>query len=124
MTEPTFAQGKICYVQLPSKNPKASAEFFRTVFDWNIRTHDDGMLAFDDPTGAVSGMWETRLTAADDPGFLVSIMVRDVPKAAEAVVAHGGNIVKEPWYDGQQHLALVRDPDGNMWSLYHGGELG
>lgn len=123
MTEPAFAHGKICYIQLPSKDPQASAEFFRSVVGWNIRTHDDGTPAFDDTVGQVSGMWETRLQAVDDPGFLISIMVENVAEAARRWAASGGTIVKEPWNTGRENLALVRDPDGNLWSLYHGGEL-
>ncbi len=45
---PHFANGKICYIELPSRDTAESASFYKEVFDWNVRTRSDGSAAFDD----------------------------------------------------------------------------
>jgi predicted enzyme related to lactoylglutathione lyase len=54
---PTFANGKICYIEMPATDIARSAEFYKRVFGWNIRQRGNGHTAFDDTTGQVSGTW-------------------------------------------------------------------
>lgn len=58
--------GKICYIFMPSTDPQQSGEFYRSVFGWNIRAHDDGSIAFDNTVGEVSGP-SANGTAAGEP---------------------------------------------------------
>jgi predicted enzyme related to lactoylglutathione lyase len=44
---PTFANGKICYVEIPSTDIARSSDFYKRVFDWNIRKRSDGSISFD-----------------------------------------------------------------------------
>ena len=48
---PTFANGKICYIEMPATDIARSAEFYKEVFGWTIRKRGDGGAAFDDTTG-------------------------------------------------------------------------
>jgi predicted enzyme related to lactoylglutathione lyase len=48
---PRFANGKICYIEIPSVDATRSAEFYTKVFGWNIRKPGDRSLAFDDCPG-------------------------------------------------------------------------
>jgi predicted enzyme related to lactoylglutathione lyase len=66
---PTFANGKICYLEMPATDIARSSDFYQQVFGWNIRTRGDGSTAFDDTTGQVSGpgYWGGR--RAQYPGF-------------------------------------------------------
>lgn len=58
---PTLANGKICYLEIPSSDIAGSAEFYKRVFGWNIRQRGDGHTAFDDTTGeAAHGCWGAR----------------------------------------------------------------
>ena len=59
---PAIANGKICYIEMPSKDVAGSESFYRKVFGWNIRRRGDGSVAFDDAAGEVSGAW----TASDE----------------------------------------------------------
>ncbi len=118
MTEPTFAHGKICYIQMPALDIRASAVFYKEVFNWNIRERGDGEVAFDDGVGEVSGVWETDRKAADDPGMLISIMVRDALATAEAIIAAGGTIVDAPDPSQSEVHGTFRDPAGNLLSIY------
>jgi uncharacterized protein len=39
---PTFANGKICYIEMPANDTSRSAEFYQQVFGWKIRKRGDG----------------------------------------------------------------------------------
>jgi len=118
------AHGKICYLILPAASPEDSATFYSSVFEWSTRRHDDGTLAFDDPTGGVSGMWVTGKPAATDPGMEVHIMVRDAAATEEAIVAAGGSIVQPADPTQGEVWGLFRDPYGNLLGYYQDHGLG
>ena len=52
---PTFANGKICYIEVPATDIARSSNFYKQVFGWNIRKRGDGSTSFDDTVGQVSG---------------------------------------------------------------------
>ena len=114
---PTFANGKICYIEIPATDIARSAEFYKSVFGWNVRTRGDGSVAFDDGAGEVSGTWvRSRLPA--DLGLLIYIMVDSVASTCDAVVAHGGTIVQPIGADAPEITARFTDPAGNILGLY------
>jgi uncharacterized protein len=115
---PTIANGKICYIDIPAIDIARSAEFYRAVFGWRIRTRGDGSTAFDDPTGEVSGTWTTGRPPSPTPGLLIYIMVDSVAATIDAVVAHGGEIVQPIGADAPEITARFRDPAGNVLGLY------
>ncbi len=115
---PTPANGKICYVELAANDVGQSAEFYRTVFGWNIRKRGDGRTAFDDTTGQVSGAWLPGRQPATQPGLLLYIMVDSVAATLETIVAHGGGVVQPIGVDAPEITARFRDPAGNVLGLY------
>lgn len=121
MSESAFAHGKICYLIMPSRNPRQSSKFYAEVFGWRIRANDDGTLAFDDAVGEVSGMWVTDRQAVENPGIEVHIMVRDAAETERMIEAHGGSIVSPSIpTDGEVH-GTFRDPSGNLFGYYQHG---
>lgn len=118
MTPPDNRHGKVCYLIMPSNDPQQSADFFATVFDWQVRSHGDGTLAFDDATGHVSGMWVTDRPAVADPGVEVHIMVRDAEAARESIVANGGSLVWQSDPAEGERYGTFRDPSGNLLGYY------
>ena len=52
------------------------------------------------------------------PGLLVYIMVDNVAKTIESVVANGGEIVQPIGADAPEITARFRDPGGNVLGLY------
>ncbi len=72
---PTFANGKICYIEMPATDIARSADFYQKVFGWNVKKRGDGSTAFDDTVGAVSGTWVLGRPPAAKPGLLLYIMV-------------------------------------------------
>jgi uncharacterized protein len=115
---PTLANGKICYIEMPTTDVARSAEFYQRVFGWNVRTRGDGHTAFDDATGQVSGSWVVGRPPASAPGLLVYIMVDSAAATLDAIVAHGGEIVQPIGADAPEITARFRDPGGNVVGLY------
>jgi predicted enzyme related to lactoylglutathione lyase len=115
---PTFANGKICYIEMPATDVARSADFYKGVFGWNIRKRGDGSTAFDDATGEVSGTWVLGRPPSGKPGLLLYVMVDSVVATVDAVVAHGGEIVQPIGADAPEITARFRDPGGNVIGLY------
>ena len=115
---PTTANGKICYIEMPTKDVARSAAFYKKVFGWNIRKRGDGSTAFDDGVGEVSGTWVTGRPASETPGLLVYVMVDSVEATIKVIVANGGEIVQPVGADAPEITARFRDPGGNVIGLY------
>jgi uncharacterized protein len=118
---PTFANGKICYLEMPATDVARSAEFYKTVFGWNIRKRGDGSVAFDDTVNEVSGTWVRGRAPAREPGLLLYIMVDSVAATIDAIVAHGGEIVQPVGGDAPEITARFRDPGGNVIGIFQQG---
>jgi predicted enzyme related to lactoylglutathione lyase len=116
---PDFGNGKICYIEMPAIDIKRSADFYATVFGWNVRTRGDGSIAFDDGVGQVSGTWRTdRPARTESPGMLIYIMVDDIEASLALVTANGGKIVQGVGADHPEITARFTDPAGNLFGLY------
>jgi len=114
--------GKISYVQIPAADVGESADFYETVFGWNIRRRDGGRIAFDDTTGEVSGVWLTDRPPSVEPGLLMYMNVEDVQRALEKIVEAGGEIVTPLTPQGEgEAFATFRDPAGNVLGVFHEG---
>src|SRR5437899_2195932 len=115
---PTFANGKICYIELPATDIARSADFYQRVFGWNIRKRGDGSTAFDDTTGQVSGAWVLGRPPSSAPGYLFYVMVDSVAATLDTIVASGGEVVQPIGADAPEITARFRDPAGNVVGLY------
>lgn len=115
---PAMVSGKICYLEIPTTDVQRSADFYRRVFGWESRRHDDGSLAFDDTTGQVSGSWVTDRAVGSAAGLTVYIMVADAAATLDAIRAEGGSVARpvDPALD--EIFAWFRDPDGNTLGIY------
>jgi len=115
---PTLANGKICYIEIPTTDIARSAEFYKRVFGWNVRTRGNGSTAFDDTTGEVSGSWVLKHPPMSQPGLLIYVMVDSVAATIELLKANGGEIVQPIGADAPEITARFRDPGGNVLGLY------
>jgi len=118
MYAPTFANGKICYLEIPATDIARSAEFYRGVFGLNVRKRGDGSTAFDDTTGEVSRTWVLGRPPSGKPGLLIYIMVDSVAATLDSVTAHGGELVQPIGADAPEITARFRDPGENAIGLY------
>jgi predicted enzyme related to lactoylglutathione lyase len=115
---PTFANGKICYIEIPAIDIARCSDFYKQVFGWKVRKRGDGSIAFDDTTGEVSGTWVGGRPPAAKPGLLFYIMVDSVSATLDAIVANGGEIAQPIGADAPEITARFRDPSGNVIGLY------
>jgi predicted enzyme related to lactoylglutathione lyase len=114
---PNFANGKICYLEIPATDVARSAEFYRAVFGWNVRRRGDGELAFADAVGEVSGTWVLGRMPARETGIITYVMVADAVKSVDAIRAAGGEIVKPIDPAQREVFAWFRDPAGNVLGI-------
>jgi uncharacterized protein len=116
--EPTFGNGKICYLEIPAANIGTSVAFYKEVFGWGIRERGDGSIAFDDGVGEVSGTWVLGRKPMSEPGIIISIMVDNAQATVDSIVAHGGIITQEIGKDAPEITAHFSDPAGNILGIY------
>ncbi|MFN2576425.1 MAG: VOC family protein [Pyrinomonadaceae bacterium] len=117
--QPTMAEGKICYIEIPARDIDASVNFYREVFGWRTRTRGDGHVAFDDTVGAVSGTWVLKRKPTTEAGLLIYIMVDSVAATIEKVTAKGGGEIVQPiGADAPEITARFAAPAGNILGLY------
>jgi len=115
---PTIGNGKVCYIEMPAADIKASESFYQSVFGWSIRTRGDGSVAFDDGVGEVSGTWVRDRPPMTEVGLLIYIMVDSVADTIEKLTANGGTIVQPIGADAPEITARFSDPAGNILGLY------
>lgn len=115
---PAFANGKICYIEMPATDVARSADFYKRVFGWNIRSRGDGSTSFDDTVGEVSGAWVLGRSPTSEPGLLFYVMVDSVAATVDTIAANGGEIVQPIGADAPEITARFLDPAGNMIGLY------
>jgi len=115
---PDYANGKICYIEIPATDIDRSSDFYATVFGWTLRRRGDGSIAFDDGVGQVSGTWVLGRPPATQPGFMIYVMVDDAAAMCDTIVANGGEIVQPIDADAPEITARFRDPAGNVLGLY------
>ena len=115
---PTYGNGKICYIEIPSIDVQLSATFYKDIFNWTIRERDDGSISFDDAVNEVSGIWVTGRKTTTEQTLLIHIMVDSVADTIEAIIAHGGQLVQSIDLDDTEITAKFTDPTGNVFGLY------
>jgi uncharacterized protein len=116
--EPTYGNGKICYLEILSRDVHESSNFYEKIFQWHIRKRTDGSISFDDGVGEVSGTWRPDRKPSAEIGTLVHIMVDDIEDTIQKVKDNGGTIVQPVGMDLPEITARFHDPSGNLFGLY------
>jgi hypothetical protein len=111
--------GKICYLEIPAKTAQASADFYSSIFGWEVRKRGDGQLAFDD-AGGVSGTWVKESDRTPDERTRTYIMVDDIAKTLKQIEKEGGRVLQGRTViaSGMGAFAIFADPVGNEFGLY------
>ena len=115
-----MADGRICYMEIPTNDVEASATFYSLVFGWKIRVRGDGTRAFDDTSGGVSGSWVPGRPPAKEPGILPYVLVDSIEATLKKVAAAGGRVATPltPLSAGGEAYATIFDPAGSLIGLY------
>lgn len=116
---PTAArERRLDYVEFASTDPAASRAFFSQVFGWSFVDYGPDYTAFDD--GRLQGGFFRGSPGTSAAGAaLLVIYADDLAPVAEAVAAHGGQVVKPVFsFPGGSRFQFV-EPGGNelaVWS--------
>jgi uncharacterized protein len=124
----TVAKGTLNYIQIPTVDLDESATFYEQVFGWQVtRRPTVGALGdqtsypeFVDSSGQVGGGFVLGRRPSSEPGILPCIGVDSIDDTLEAVVEHGGAVVKPRTaiVDGVDWEAVFHDPAGNALGLF------
>ena len=74
----------ISFLRIPARDVKRSAEFYRAVFDWKVRSDPD-RAAFEDGSGHVIGHWVKDLQVVGEAGIVPYIYVDRVEEILEKI---------------------------------------
>jgi predicted enzyme related to lactoylglutathione lyase len=116
--EPTYGNGKICYLEIPAGDVHISSAFYHDVFGWKIRTNNEGNPSFDDGVNQVSGTWVAGAKPAGDAVIIISVMVDDIYDTISLVEKYGGKIILAVDENISEKFARFTDPYGNIMGLY------
>src|SRR5260370_2653679 len=107
---PTLANGKICYIEMPTKDIARSAQFYKGVFGWNIGKRGHGGTSFDHTVGT----WVTAPPPAARPGLLFYVMADGVAATLHVITANGGECVQAIVADATRITARLPAPPRNV----------
>src|SRR5436305_8295606 len=102
--------GSLSYLHIPAVDLQRSAEFYGAVLGWDIRGADTPRPGFVDPGGQLGGAFVTDQAVAREPGLLPYAYVDHIDDTLALVTAHGGEVVREPYPEGNLWVATFRDP--------------
>lgn len=112
--------GKVSYLQIPAIDAEVSSAFYRDVFGWELRGTAEHR-SFTDASGELIGAFIIDLAISREPGILPYIYVDGLDAAVERIKSHGGEIVREPYPEGDLWVATFRDPAGNVVGVWQMG---
>ncbi|HEX4795245.1 MAG TPA: VOC family protein [Humisphaera sp.] len=110
--------GGLSYLEIPSGDLRASAEFYGKVLGWKIDVSDPLKPKFADQGNHMIGRWVASLTVAREPGFMPYFYVEQIHQAVERAAGAGGQVVKSPSLEGDTIIAKLRDPSGNLIGIW------
>ena len=113
--------GGLSYLEIPAVDPGRSAAFYEQVAGWNLDRRGGDDIRFEDRTGHLIGRWATGRAISREPGLLPYLYVDRIEDALERAAAHGGEVVRTPYPEGNLWVATVRDPAGNLIGLWQEG---
>ncbi len=108
-----FRPGGVSYLRIPAPDPARAAAFYAAVFGWQVR-EGGREPAFTDGSGHVIGHFMAELAVAGEDGVRPYVYVEDVDATLARALAHGGEVVEEPYPEGNLRVATLRDPAGNV----------
>jgi predicted enzyme related to lactoylglutathione lyase len=124
----SMTKAALNYIQIPAIELEESITFYEEVLGWKVKRHPTvGVVVdqtaypeFTDSTGHAGGAFVLGRRPSREPGVMACIAVDSIDDILEAVVSHGGEVVKPRTsiVEGVDSEAIFRDPAGNAFGLY------
>lgn len=110
MSELRAPPGQVVYLELPATDLAATAEFYQTVFGWDV---DPVRGRFEAP--GLIGEWTVERPPARDSGPVLWLVAHRLWPVLERIAAGGGRVIGSPELDGgERYLVRCEDPSGNL----------
>lgn len=117
------APGALCWNELGSPDPEASARFYGDLLGWTTSPMDGADLPYlviSTADGHSNGGIRPPVPPGTPPFWLVYFATADIEGAVDHVRQLGGNVFAEPSDIGIAKIAVVQDPQGAVFALYDG----
>ena len=111
-------QGKVDYIELPSRDLKATKSFFSDTFGWSFQDYGDTYAAFSG-AGMDGGFFASDQTAAVETGTaLVILYSPDLEQSLQKVKEAGGTISKEIFSFPGGRRFHFKEPGGSELAIW------
>jgi uncharacterized protein len=111
-----FAEGAPCWAEAMLPDLAAGKRFYGELFGWTFDGGAYGRAYYGGRTvGALVGKRDGRLPTV----WTVYLAAPDLAGTVRRVRAAGGRVVTEPLRTGDGDMALVADPEGAVFGLWH-----
>lgn len=113
----------IGFIEIPARNPEASARFFEAVFGWKWRAKSwtgGSYVELDGVERTVRcALVPASVLGHGAPTAVIHLPATQLATCLEKIRTAGGTVVAEKEaIDNQGLFARFRDPDGNLWGLW------
>lgn len=128
MAKWTISPGDWCHIDVPTRDPERSRQFYGDVFGWRfeaypgssytgITTSEDGILS------SLGALPEVVGLPSSSPGPVPYIRPGDFEATLAAIEQAGGEVlIPKTDVRGYGWFAQFRDPDGNVIGLWEDAE--
>lgn len=114
--------GRVCWVELLSRDVAAAEPFYESLFGWKAVTQDAGDLTYtmfklgDDDVAGLMAM-PSEVPAEAPSHWAVYFAVVSCTATAERAAALGGTVLRGPTPVGSERFAVLADPQGATFSV-------
>ena len=110
----------IVHIEIAAKDPKATAGFYSSLFDWKIETDENmGYVMFQGEPGPGGGFPKIDNEMYKPGDVVVYIETDDIDATLKKIVALGGKVLAPKTEIPQMGwFAFFSDPNGNRLALY------
>ena len=120
----SYKNGTFCYCELSTKKYEKSKEFYKNIFDWEVKENKEILkyTLFYKGEHILLGMYDSedeQLEIDFSNTWLPFISVSDIEKAIEKVIKHGGKCLQESFEaENYGRASIIEDPTGALFSLW------
>jgi uncharacterized protein len=114
-------RGALCWNELASVDPDASADFYRELFGWQIEPMEGAAMPYLVIQNQGHGNGGIRPAQENEPSYwLVYLGADDINADASEAGELGATTLVEPVDIGVGQIAVLQDPQGAVFALYAG----
>ena len=109
----------IVHIEIPTKDSKASAEFYEKLFGWHMEHVEEMNYTMWDPHEGPGGGFTNVEENSEPDGVLIYINSEDIETDLKKAASLGGTVVQEKMEIPETGwFGIFRDPTGNNIALY------